>query len=816
MLAARLARVTVARPALVLGVCLLATCGAVPLVSKLGLDTDPLALVPRTSRGAQAFGRWARAFQSDQMLIVLVEGDDAAKLREFADRYAAQLAALPEVADVRWRLSSQAGALLREHLTQLLTEEELAALAPRLTPDALERQAHRLRSLLNGPGGSSLTPLLTTDPLELLPTVAARLGAGLEVDARSGYFQSADGHALLVYVRPRAAASDFEADRALLAKAGDAAAALGARVTDGRFTGAGLEVAFAGACAYAVAYRDWLHHDAQASTLLSALAVLLLFGVMFRALRVLPLVAVPLAVGLLWTGAAAMLLFGRVNAVSLTFGTVLLSIGIDFPIQIYNRLREELREGTPRDALERTMRELAAPSVVATLGPAVVFFACGVSSYRGLAELGVLAGVGLVLNLIAMLTVLPALLALLPPKLWARARPAPPSGGVLGAIGRAQARRPRVVLAVAALALAAAVPLALRVRVERRLTALQPPAMPPVRADEEMARRFGARDRMLVALVENPSREQADDAAEAWRAEAERLRRAGVLRGYQSVASLFPSAATQAQRRAALEALHPAEAARAFADALDRAGLDAPQFRPFLDQLEHAPPPLRLDPAAAGDLGFLVRAQVSDEPHLRRIATLLFPADGDRGQARAALETFAAAHGGVITGKPVLEEALYDGLVRDTRRISASAALAVALLLALWYRRARPWLAVMGPLVLAWVGFGAALSLLGLPLNLFNLLAVPLVIGYGIDDHVFLVHRHERGARDPGATLATTGRAIVLTSLSTMAGFAALGAARFDGLRLFGVSGALAVALCMLAAFAVLPSLLALLWPPRG
>lgn len=91
------------------------------------------------------------------------------------------------------------------------------------------------------------------------------------------------------------------------------------------------------------------------------------------------------------------------------------------------------------------------------------------------------------------------------------------------------------------------------------------------------------------------------------------------------------------------------------------------------------------------------------------------------------------------------------------------------------------------------------------------------MIGYGIDDHIFLVHRYEA---EPGAgtgkVLATTGRAIVLTSLSTMAGFAGLAAARFDGLRLLGLSGALAVLLCLLAAFAVLPALLTLLHRKRA
>jgi predicted RND superfamily exporter protein len=133
-------------------------------------------------------------------------------------------------------------------------------------------------------------------------------------------------------------------------------------------------------------------------------------------------------------------------------------------------------------------------------------------------------------------------------------------------------------------------------------------------------------------------------------------------------------------------------------------------------------------------------------------------------------------------------------------------------LLALYFRRLRPWLAVMLPLLLAWVGFAAALALLRLPLNLYNLLSVPLVIGYGIDDHIFLVQRWQaEPAIDSARLLASTGRAIVLTSLSTIAGFAGLAVARFDGLRLLGLSGALAVLFCLLAAFAVLPALWTLL-----
>ncbi len=687
----------------------------------------------------------------------------------------------------------------------------------------------RLRGLLSAPGGSQLEPLLTLDPLEALPLVQKRLSSGLPVDAQSGYFRSADKRALLLFVRPRASAFDVEADRALIAAASAAAERLGARLSsDGNpHAGAQPEVSFTGPCAYTLAWRDWLHRDMSLSTIISAVAVLVLFALFFRALRVLPLVAAPLFVGLLWTAAAAALLYGHINAVSLAFGTLLLSIGIDLPIQLYNRLREELATQAPLEALETTIRELAAPSLTATLGPAVVFFACALSRYKGLAELGVLAGVGLLLNLVAMLSVFPALLALLPSRLWARTRGVPTARGPIAALGRAAAARPRLVLLAAATVGLLAVPLALRVRFERRLISVQPQSMPAARVEKEIEQRFGGREHLLVALVEDSDPERALARSDAWLSEAERLRKQGLLLGYESVSSLFPSQATQAERRARLQKLDPGRISRELRAALAEAGFEVAPFEPYLRQLGELPKPLTLD--EAGELSFLVHAHVHDDSTGRRVATFLYPAEDARGaEAISRLRQFAAGTvdqppagptpggvgGGVITGTSLIEGELRSIVVRDTLEVTVASALSVLLLLGLFYRRWKPFVAVAAPLVLAWIGFGAALGLLGIPLNLFNLLSVPLVIGYGIDDHVFLVHRYLADRTgDPSRTLATTGRAIVLTSLSTTAGFAGLAAARFEGLRLLGVSGALAVLFCLLAAFAVLPALLTLLWP---
>ena len=836
----RLARFVVHRPILVLVIALGLALAVAPLVlTRLRLDTELINLVPGSSPEAAAFLRFTRVFGGEQPLVAVVECADPETLTAFADRYAERLRSRPDVIEVRSRLSGAAATLLRTHLIDLLDDEEFAALAARTSDEALQAQAKRLRSLIAAPGGSALVPMLTADPLELLFLVSKRLSAGLPVDAASGYFKSPDGKALLLFIRPTTNPFDVEADRSLVEGVSAVARGLGARVVDGDFgaPGATPEVGFTGVYAHAFVYRDWLHHDVGISTIVSAVEVLLFFALLLGAVRALPLVALPLHFGLWMTAAAAAAIYGRVNAVSLAFGSILLSIGIDLPIQIYNRLREELLSHPPKVALLRTIERLAGPALLATLGPAAVFFACWLSDYRGLAELGVLAGVGLLLNMATMLTVFPALLGVIPAAWWVPRDAAPATGNLLSravrrlesfgrtdgrwfaAFGRATAKRPRRVLLLVSLLALAASPLALRVRFERRLiSSVEPAGMPAVKVQREMERRFGERHQLMIALVDDADFDRALARSDAWRAEAERMRRSGLIASYESVSTLLPSLAEQERRRARFARLDPNRIARTLSAALESAGFDLDPFRPFLASLVHPGPPLRLGDLG-DELGFLLRGHVNDKPGRRLVATYLYPSPGQLDPAVTEMKRIAAQSwpGGDVTGIPVLEEALRRVVERDTVRVSAASVIAVVLILSLYYRRVKPVLAVLLPLSFAWLFFAIALGALQIPLNLFNLLAVPLVIGYGIDDHVFLVHRfEEEPERGPERALASTGRAIVVTSLSTMAGFAGLIAARFDGLRLLGISGTLAVGLCLIAAMAVLPALLSILWGRRS
>lgn len=862
---ARLTQRLLSRPGRLLCALTLLSLVCLPLLRRLNLQGDLIDMLPRSSQAAQTFARFTRDLGAGQELIVLVTAgsvSDRERLPSFADDYAAALLKHPDVQQVTHRIGMGSLSYLRDHLFLLLNDADLDELERRVSPAGLTQQASRLRGLISAPGGSAMAPLLTTDPLELIPRVASRLQAqsGLPVDAQSGYLRTADGSALILKVRPRFAPMDFQRGDALMRDAIALARRLGAEpatqpeqswfATWLRRLGPlgsnpqitqfsdeahpGLRVGFTGAYAFPPYYRNWIEQDMTRSTVLSVGAVLLLFALFFRSLRILPWVLIPLGFAGLWTAVAATFLFGRLSGVSMAFSSILVAIGIDLPIQLYSRLREELcqsatSQGSSQDipsTVSAVVAKLAGPSIVATLGPAAVFIACGLSDYQGLNQLGVLAGLGLLLNAVAMLTVFPALLMLLPPRLWWRPLAIKPlDRGLLSTLGRLGSQRPRSVLVLAAALLLLAIPWARRVQFSERLFALEPGDMPPALTQVELSRRFGEQQRFMVVLLTDTDHERALVRADRWHAAVETLRTQGSLRGYESVSALVPSATTQQARILRLAKLDLPGVAARFAQALSDAGFDTAPFADALSRMERAarnPSPLSLSGLAATELGFLVRTHVADLPSGERLVALyLFvPVDQQLDKTVAALkaQTLDPALGGAITGLPLLEHELRALLSVDLLRVSLASVVAVVLLLAIYYRRLRPLLAVLLPLSVAWAVFAAALALLRIPLNLYNLIAIPLCIGYGIDDHIFMVHRHESeppATRNPTRVLSTIGRAVILTSLATIAGFAGLIPAHFLGLRHLGLAGALSVLLCLLVALLILPALLQLLWPSQ-
>ncbi len=146
---------------------------------------------------------------------------------------------------------------------------------------------------------------------------------------------------------------------------------------------------------------------------LCLVTIIMITGI--RSLRLVSYTLITLVTGLLLTAAFATFAIGELNLISVAFAVLYIGLGIDFAIHYTLRYRELINQGNANHlAIEETSRNLGQSLIICTITTAVGFFAFVPTDYQGVAELGLISGVGMFISLFVTLTLLPAILSLCP------------------------------------------------------------------------------------------------------------------------------------------------------------------------------------------------------------------------------------------------------------------------------------------------------------------------------------------------------------------------------------------------------------------
>ncbi|MDE2006232.1 MAG: MMPL family transporter [Rhodospirillales bacterium] len=569
-----------------------------------------------------------------------------------------------------------------------------------------------------------------------------------------------------------------------------------------------------------------------------------------RSWRLILPILMTLGLGLALTLLFAAVAVGTLNLVSVGFGVLFVGIAVDFSIQFCVRYRERRFEfADPAEAMRQTAARVGVQILIAAAATAAGFLAFVPTSFIGVAELGLIAGVGMLIAFACTLGFLPAAIALF--------RPA----GERGMVGFAWAipldplvrrwRRP-ILAGFAALALAGAFaaprlsfdanpldtknPHTEAMRTLRDL--MGSPLTNPFTIDI-LARDVPAARALAARLAHLPTVDSVrtigsfvpeDQAAKrAVIADA-----AGILG--PTLTPLSPPVPANANqiRMAARTALAQIEPALAVASArtvlapiaedlrrlaaapdpvLMAANAALTRFLPEeLDRLRAAldpgpaaladiPPPIRRDWVLADG-----RARVQVLPR----AALSASSDGLRDFV-AQVQSVAPEAGG-----PAVTVVATSRTIVDAFRDAALYALAaIAAILAIALRRARDVALVLAPLLLSALLTLLAVVVLKLPLNYANIIALPLLLGVGVAFNIYFVMNWRAGR---GAPLGSaTARAIVFSALTTGTAFGSLALSHHPGTASMGWLLLISLGATLLATLVFVPALLAAMPPPdRG
>ncbi len=180
----------------------------------------------------------------------------------------------------------------------------------------------------------------------------------------------------------------------------------------------------------------------------------------------------------------------------------------------------------------------------------------------------------------------------------------------------------------------------------------------------------------------------------------------------------------------------------------------------------------------------------------------------------AALREFVQQVSGVaaqVTDIPAISLAAGDAAVQAFQQAFVTAFILITLLLALLLRNVKDVLLVLTPLSLAGLFTTAAAVLLDIPFNFANIIALPLLLGIGVDNGIHMVSRARNSHVSNNNLLQTsTATAVILSALTTIGSFGNLGYSSHPGTASMGQLLTIGVFIIMLCTLIVLPVLLSL------
>lgn len=819
-----------ARPGKVAVAFLLAAAASGVIVARMPVRTGLLDVLPEGNPTIRAFRGFLEDFGMMDGLVLVVSSRERSPDRLFqaVETIGEELAASPRVASVDYNLVRSGGRFVGDHFPAYLDSGGVGRLSERLSPEGIRRQIGRNREGLLSPLASPLdAEWISGDPLNLREIVRESLlrrTVTKGIDLSTGYYMDADRTVALLMVRPRGSSRDTAFVAALYREV----AGIAKKVSDRPGTDAGIKVGLAGEFASAAEANGVIWRDMVISFLSSFVLVLALVYAAYRPpAAVLCAFVLTLFAALSWTLLFAYLLYGGLNIVTSIVAAMLIGLYVDYMIITYHRFNGEIRVGrSPLQALEATFSETGKALLSSSATSCVAFFSVVVTSFRGLHELGVVAGFGVLFCLLSTFLVMGSLLSWLAKVSPARVAAGRPGGVPMGWAERMVEGRSGTVVAVFSIFLFLSILGSARTRFDAGIEAIGPVDSKVEQVQRVIDEKFGRKGEplFLVARADGDRRLAVD--FDALDLQGERWRRAGRVETFSSPATLVPPPRFQKEARRLLsDAGLPGR--------YDDAGLERAIRREM--EKQGMVPGDGLAAYSAGIVRALAGDGAVDLPGFARsgdpraayffngsrnaIAAHLAPPGGRWGQgALAAMKEDVRAMGPdfALTGPPLIFEEIRSSIVWESTLATLIAFAANWIIVWLHFRRLRDTALVMLPVTAGSLLTVGAMGAIGIPFNFFNVAGIALLFGFGVDYGIYYMQsRRESPAGGAAEALRRTGGGIVLCALTTLASCGSIILSHYRGLASIGAVLCLGAVFCILSTVLLLPSLIDTIERPR-
>ena len=860
----------------------LALLGVLCTAAWLKLDMNRSHLVGTDLRQQRIYLKYRKEFPKEDELVVVVESDRMERNRQFIERLAARIAPqtnlftalfykgdlatfgpkalllvpTEDLEEMR-RILHECRPLIQE-FAQAANFDSLFGLvnkqfrtAPAAGPATTESLIQRipyLERLIEQATQSLLRPGIPPSP-----GVETLFASGAQAE-QSMYLAFDRGRVYLLTVHPRSEALTPNAIEELRRLIGAT-----------QFEVAGVNVGLTGEPVLAYDELRQAGHDSMAASLLAlflgSVIFIVAYGQAWRPFKA----ALCLLLGLGCSLGFTTLAIGHLNILTITFAPMLIGLAMDFGIHFISRYEEEMRNRrTETEAIERATALTGRGIIAGGVTMAVAFLAMALTDFRGIQEMGIISGGGVLLCLIPMMTCLPLLLRrgrqnLLDHQMG-------PTHQRRLDIEVLWLRHPVLVVGTTLLLCAGAAFQFPRVRFDYDLLHLQSQSLPSVVYEKTLIEATGIEATGSSTLH---SEVVANSAAQA-REYEERIKRLPVVALVRSAAGYITE--DQGRKLELIRSIKGELADIRFAP-MDQSPVNLEQLSARLYDFagylglaaflvrDSNPALTRQLGSLEGAIGELRFAMLRGQPQIPVQLTLfqqaffadlhqtleaiksqdttgpltlrdLPPALHDRfigvtgkyllqvyakkdlwshaNQREFLQELETVVPPDQVTGRPS-QLYQYSTLLKDSYEKAAGYALiAITVAVLLQFRSLVALALALLPVVIGITWLLGFMGLTGISFNPANIMTLPLVVGIGVTNGIQILNRFSE-QQEPSILAKSTGKAVLVSGLTAIAGFGSLMLANHQGIKSLGEVMSAGIAACMVAALMVLPALLRLL-----
>jgi predicted RND superfamily exporter protein len=521
-------------------------------------------------------------------------------------------------------------------------------------------------------------------------------------------------------------------------------------------------------------------NDMYITGIVTFVLILIILFISFKSISLPLLALVPLLMGIVITAGIISVIYGALSMLAAVFAVLLLGLGIDFSIHILTRFMEELNgKNDIKTAFERTSLSTGSAIVLGTMTTAVAFGALAFSDTAGMQQMGLVLAIGLITTMLCVFTVLPALITLrlrrgkLREKLNKRA-----NYNILKKIGAGSAKFASLIillLLIIGVFLAFQVPAA---SIDENLHELQPKTTNSYKQLEKVKENFNYTEDYILCVA---------DGYDELVSTVSGFSQIPEIMEVESILSFLPENQT-----AKIQIFEQAKAQNPKLANVSWMNQNEMTWREL-------PESIKMNWVSEGQEG---------ERFLIRVSAWGNIWDNDYREGLVAQMEEVNPN---IVARAIMFPVIMDAMTQDVINVTFYAGIPIFLIVFIGFKRKNPVYALLALVPVA-IGVGGILALsefLGISLNMISIMMIPLVVGIGIDDGIHILHRYkEEGKGSIPHVTQNTGKAVLLTTITTCLAFSSFTVAEHPGMRALGQVPVLGLVLALMGALVFLPALI--------